>query len=211
VFFVVGIIARNSMSLAKYIRNEQKFQIYILEESGSWEPYSEEEHGKPSGIFKNYIVAYDNNEILDNTAHVRQLPSHLRYIEEKPYVRVAMPKCIELPFIEIKHTKSLFHQDEIHYCTEIINHSDDPLTILEFAAFAKTSYFGKYNLHTISNTWFTQSHFAHWYNCPNGVINPNSSVVDQDNFGGGKGFWIFNIKHQRKQAYIKTSFPRNVW
>ena len=147
------------MSLEKFFRSEQKFNIYILNTTGEWEVYSESKHEHPSLIESNYLIAYKNGEVLDNTTRSITLPKGVHYISVKPYLKIKMPICDDIDQALIITHEASKGQNNHRYCTKIRNAGTAPIRIVRFAAFKKTGIFGSFYLSTISNDWFTSEHF----------------------------------------------------
>jgi hypothetical protein len=198
------------MNLKQYIRNDQEFLIYIHTPSAEWEKYDHNRHGSPELIQHNYVVAYSNGEILDNRANTFDIPPNTYYIEilERKSKPELMPPCNKDSRVSIQNEPSAYPRQG-NYCTRIQNIGNLPFKIRRFAAFAKTSFFGKYRLNTISNTWFTEKQFRNWFNQKTEWIMPNTEVADQDNYGSGNGFWVFEIEFPNGEIVIvKAKLPK---
>jgi len=197
------------MSLSTYIREEQEFQIFIRSNSGEWETYSPSVHGPADSINRDYVIAYSNGEIVDNRVDVNDLPPNTHYVAEVPYEVIKMPDCVaDDPRVRISHEPSAYHQHG-YYCTKLTNTSEIPFRIARFSAFSKAGLFRGYRLSTISNGWFSHEQFMCWYNVQSEWIGPECTVADQDNFGFGNGYWVFEIELKDKTSIlVKSRLPK---
>lgn len=196
------------MKLSAYIREEQEFQIFIRSKSGEWETYDPSVHGPADSITWGYVIAYTNGEVVENRVNVNDLPQGTHYISMVPYKVVKMPKCVaDDPRVTIVHEPSAYHQHD-HYCTKLTNTGDIPFKVNRFSAFSKKAFFGGYRLSTISNDWFSHEQFMYWYNAKSEWIQPGSTVADQDNYGFGNGYWVFEIEFENKKVIlVKSRLP----
>ncbi len=196
------------MKLSNYIRKEQKFQIFIRSKSGEWETYDPITHGPAESITRDYVVVYPNGEILENLANTKDLPLGTHYIPFVPHKVVKMPKCIiDDPRVKIVHEPSAYHQQG-RYCTKLTNTGDIPFKVNRFSAFRKRGFFSGYRLSTVSNDWFSHEQFTCWFNAKSQWILPGSTVADQDNYGFGNGYWVFEIEFENKEVIlVKARLP----
>jgi len=195
------------MNLQTYIREEQKFLIFIRSSQRQWEKYDPDIHGEPESLRRGYVVAYLNGEIIENRVNITGLPPGTHYIMETGGRSEVMPDCVQHPRIEILHEASKYHHHG-KYCTRIRNAGDTPFRIRRFSAFQKAGIFGKYRLSTISNDWFTQNQFMNWFNQKTQWISPGEEVADQDNFGFGNGFWLFEVEFETGEMItVKARLP----
>lgn len=198
------------MALSKYIRNDQQFKIFIRIADSQWEEYIPANHGQAESIVRDYVVAYGNGEIVDNTTtDYNAQPPGTHYIDVIPYETVKMPRCLASDHrVSITHETSKYHNDN-HYCTRLLNIGSVPFKVKRFAAFRKASLFGSYMISTISHDWFSHEQFTYWYNCKSEWIQPQCEVADHDNYGsGGKGFWVFEIEFQNQETiFVKSKLP----
>lgn len=198
------------MNLKTYIRDEQEFLIFMQSPDGQWEKYNPAVHGPSESLRRGYVVAYLNGEIVENRVSLHDLPPGTHYIDEFKGKPELMPTCVDDPRIAIHHEPSAYHRHR-KYCTRIRNAGDTPFRVKQFAAFQKTSIFAKYRLSTISNAWFTDDQFIHWFNQKTRWIAPESEVADHDNFGVGNGFWVFEIEFETgKTVMVKTRLPNKM-
>ena len=198
------------MKLSTYIREEQDFQIFIRSGSGKWEMYDPSVHGAAEEISGDYVVAYANGEIIENHVYTNDLPPGTTYISGVPYRVVKMPQCVvDDPRVRIVHEPSVYHQHG-RYCTKVTNTGEIAFRVNRFAAFSKAGFFGGYRLSTISNDWFSHEQFMCWYNAKAEWLEPQSTVADQDNFGSGNGYWVFEIEFEGKETIVvKSRLPKN--
>lgn len=198
------------MKLSTYMRKEQHFQIFIRSRSGKWETYDPSVHGPADSISRNYVVAYANGEVIENRVNTNDLPPGTNYISVVPYKVVKMPQCVvDEPRVQIVHESSVYHQHG-RYCTKMTNTGEIPFRVNRFAAFSKAGFFRGYRLSTISNDWFSHEQFMCWYNAKAEWLQPRSTVADQDNFGFGNGYWVFEIEFEGKETIrVKLRLPHN--
>lgn len=194
-------------TLKQYIRKEQEFQIYIYVGYQQWEAYDPARHGEAKNISFGYVVAYPNGEILENTVDSDIIPVGTYYPGETTPRSETMPECVASPSVEIKNIPSLYHNREERYCTRIRNTGAVPFKINRFAAFHMLD--GRYVISTITGDWYTCEQFRNWFNQSQEWINPGEQVADQDNYGYGIGYWVFEISFQTgDSANIKVPLPR---
>ena len=196
------------MKLSTYIRKEQEFQIFIRSKSGEWETYDPMTHGPAESITSGYVVAYANGEVVENSVNADDLPPNTHYISVVPYKLVKMPECAaDDPRVKIVHEPSAYHQHG-RYCTKLTNTCDIPFKVNRFSFFSKKGIFRSYRLSTISNDWFSHEQFMCWYNAKSEWIPPGSTVADQDNYGFGNGYWVFEIEFENKKVIlVKSRLP----
>jgi hypothetical protein len=194
------------LPLSAYIRKEQKFQIFVRGKSGEWETYDPSVHGPAESITKGYAAAYSSGELLQNCDNGKDLPLGTRYVSLMPYKVIKMPECVVDPRVSIVHEPGVYRRG--HYCTKLTNTGDVPFKVNRFAAFIKKGFFGSHYLSTISNDWFYHEHFLCWYNAGQEWIQPGSTVADQDNYGSGKGYWVYEIEFKNKEViFVKSRLP----
>jgi len=198
------------MKLSTYIREEQEFQIFILNEGDHWETYDTSVHGSAEAIDDGYVVAYANGEIIENQSNARSLPPGVSYIVGVPYQVVRMPPCVgNDPRVRIVHEPSIYHERG-RYCTKVTNTGEVPFRVNRFASFSRAGLFGGYRLSTITNDWFSHEQFMCWYNAKAEWLSPQSTVVDEDNFGFGNGYWVFEIEFEGEETIlVKSRLPKN--
>ena len=193
-------------NLSSYIREDQSFLIFIFSKKNNWEIYNSKQHGNAKNITKNYVVTYLDGAILANTMTNHIIPEKTYYIEEQKYKYEEMTENISDLNIEIVHTDSIYHPDSNYYCTSITNNMNEPFQVERFAAFKP--YKGKYILSTVSNDWFNAKQFRFWYNQTTKWIMPGETVIDYDNYGREKGYWVFDIKLKSGEKFTIKSAGR---
>ena len=195
------------MKLDTYIRKEQNFKIFIFD-NNKWNLYDPSLHGSPESIKHGYIVAYNSGEIVEDCANSNDLPDEVYYIEDEPYKIIKMPECIEdNSIVSIIHEPSNYHSGN-YYCTKLTNTGSVPFRVNRFAAFEKPGLFRGYRLSTISNAWFSHEQFMNWYNVRSEWIEPGETVADQDNYGLGNGYWVFEIEcSNNNRFFVKEKRP----
>lgn len=197
------------MSLSKYIRSEQEFDIYLYNSEFGWQVYDLFVHGNADAIDHDYAVAYKGGEILACTAELAKgLPPGTHYIHVVPWKVIRMPVCKDSdPRIEIEHVVSKYHKSG-RYCTRLCNVGDVAFKVIRFASFSK-GFFGRCRLSTISGDWFSHEQFVCWYNVKSGWIQPGCEVADHDNYGFGRGYWVFEIEFEGQGAiFIRSKLPK---
>lgn len=198
---------QKAMALSAFIRKEQEFQIFIRGRNGEWETYTPSAHGPAESITKGYAVAYANGELLEYCDNGSDLPPWTNFIYTIPYKVVKMPECAADARVSIVHEPSAYRQDG-YYCTKLTNNSDAPFKVNRFAAFSKKGFFGGYRLSTISHDWFSHEQFLYWYNTRSEWIRPGTTVADQDNYGFGNGYWVFEIEFKNQEiVFVKSRLP----
>ncbi len=205
--FLRGIIIS---TLKQYIRKEQNLLIYIYTSDSQWELYDPSLHGCAERIENGYIVAYPNGEIMADAVNTNATPPGTYYIEEMETTDEVMPLCIDSALVEIRHCSSINNHADERYCTIVRNIGDVPFKVKRFAAFSMRN--GEYRLSTISNTWFSNTQFQNWFNQTDEWITPNMKVADQDNYGYGNGYWVFEIQFQSGDTvFIRSKLPQTTW
>lgn len=194
------------MSLKDYIRDDQKFLIYLRTAHKGWEIYDPDKHGTPRSVRRNYVVAYLNGEILENRVKGPDIPPGTHYVEQRERSSVTMPECRDDHRIEIWHETGISRAGK--YCTRVRNTGNTPLRIRRFAAFVCEEPGGEYLLSTITNDWFTAEQFIYWFNQQSSWIQPGQEVCDPDNYGFGSGYWVFDVEFSSGESvFVKSVLP----
>ncbi len=197
------------MSLAQYIREEQEFLIYIHASADEWEVYEPDRHGTPESIHEGYVVAYLNGEVLEDCANTESLPPGIDYIKVFKKNQEVMPQCVDDARVKIQHEPSPYHPSDGHYCTRIRNMGSVPFKVRRFAAFRAIG--RQYRISTVSNSWFTEDQFRNWFNQKTEWLAPGDEAVDQDNYGSGNGYWVFEIEFDTGEIVTVKDGPFRWW
>lgn len=106
----------------------------------------------------------------------------------------------------------IFHGDSLsqgedprsHYSTSVTNLSDHKIRVIKFAPYTK-SLLGRLKLD--SRGFYSPTQFKEWFrvNDTEGWIQPNETVCDPDNFGFGKGRWVYFFKNETGDVFIGTA------
>jgi len=108
--------------------------------------------------------------------------------------------------VDIFHGDSLSQDEDprSHYSTSITNISDSKIRVFKFAAYKK-GFFGK--LSRESEGFYCLRQFKEWFRVPDdeGWIQPNETVCDPDNFGYGKGFWLYFFEDESGDVFIGST------
>jgi hypothetical protein len=157
---------------------------------------------------RSWVVAYSTTgEILDSEGLFDPLPAGVRSIMVQRDLHMPEFSAEDIrqgmQFVKIDYGASPTHPNKSgnYYSTRLTNISDKKIRCLCFGGFAKH---GKnFKLGTVTRSLYSANQFEEWYAVRRGGwIEPNESVCDPSNYGGGPNkYWVYYFETEQGRKF----------
>jgi len=157
------------------------------------------------------IVSYPSGEAMFFYGRLKQLPKDITFNQGPSYTDNTPGYSKQLVKEGLGKVK-IWHGDSIsqdgdprtQYSTSVKNESDRKIRVIKFAPFDK-SLFGKLHL---SGKYYSPTQFMEWFRVDDNEhwIMPGQTVCDPDNFGSGRGAWLYFFEDDLGERFIGEVF-----
>jgi len=142
-----------------------------------------------------FFVTYPNGQMVDSHCFNLPIPAGVARFVPLPDPDMDIIQLQDLEtgkhFIEVTYGQSTAQPTSPHhYSTTLTNISDQRIRILRFAGYCETP--RGWEMNTVTGKFFSAEEFVQWYGLgTNEWIEPGSSVIDPNNYGGPPALWAY--------------------